>query len=86
MRKLPIFSILLSILIVACTAEKTSTKLSDSIRINQIGFYPNSVKQFIVADLEVTSFDRFPISLMNWSIKSSRILVDISYEELATDI
>lgn len=48
---------LLSILIVACTAEKTSTKLSDAIRINQIGFYPNSVKQFIVVDIEVTSFD-----------------------------
>ncbi|SNR63485.1 non-processive endocellulase [Lutibacter agarilyticus] len=57
MRKLPLFSLLLSILIVACTAEKTSTKLSDAIRINQIGFYPNSVKQFVVADLEVTSFD-----------------------------
>ncbi len=57
MRKLSLFTILLSILIVACTNEETSTKLSDTIRINQIGFYPNSIKQFVVADVEVTSFD-----------------------------
>ena len=59
MRKLPLFTILLSVLIVACTTEKTPTKLSDAIRINQIGFYPNSVKQFVVADIEELDEEKY---------------------------
>ncbi|MCP4883168.1 MAG: cellulase [Flavobacteriales bacterium] len=39
-----------------CDSKKGSAKISDQIRINQIGFYPSSVKQFTVIDTDATSF------------------------------
>ena len=42
----------------ACQSPKTAKTIdSDSIRINQIGYYPGSVKQFAVVDIEATKFD-----------------------------
>jgi len=42
----------------ACQSPKTVKKSnSEAIRINQIGFYPESVKQFLVADMEAIKFD-----------------------------
>ena len=39
-----------------CNSNKESAKISDQIRINQIGFYPSSVKQFTIVDSEASSF------------------------------
>ena len=44
-------------LVVSCKTKKDETTLSEAIRINQVGFYPNAVKQFVVADLEVSAFE-----------------------------
>ena len=42
----------------ACQSPKTAkTTDSEAIRINQIGYYPASVKQFAVADLAASTFD-----------------------------
>ena len=44
--------------LVACQSTKTIKKAdSGAIRINQIGYYPESVKQFLVVDLEASKFD-----------------------------
>ena len=56
MRKISYFAILTVILLVSCESKQNETTLSDAIRINQIGFYPNSVKQFVVADFEASFF------------------------------
>ena len=40
----------------ACDSNKQSAKISDQIRINQLGFYPSSVKEFTAIDLEASSF------------------------------
>lgn len=57
MRKLTVLAILSIILLVSCKSRQPETTLSEAIRINQIGFYPNSVKQFVVADLEASLFE-----------------------------
>jgi len=57
MKKYSILVVLVVIIIVSCDLKKVETTFSDAIRINQIGFYPNSVKQFVVADFEATSFN-----------------------------
>ncbi len=52
-----IFSLIVSALLFASlgsTIEETSS--SDKIRINQLGFYPNSMKQFLVTDTEAGTF------------------------------
>jgi endoglucanase len=42
----------------ACQSPKTAkTNDSEAIRINQIGFYPGSVKQFTVIDMEASKYD-----------------------------
>jgi len=42
----------------ACQSTKTiNNPDSESIRINQIGYYPESVKQFTVVDLDASKFD-----------------------------
>lgn len=56
MRKYSILLLLTLIISVSCDSKKVETTFSDVIRMNQIGFYPASVKQFVVADLEATSF------------------------------
>ena len=65
MKKTSFFSILTIILLVSCDSKKNETTLSEAIRINQIGFYPNSVKQFIVADVRAES-QQATISSKNW--------------------
>lgn len=50
MNKISLFSLLLAILITSCISEKLQTTLSEAIRINQLGFYPNSVKQFVLVE------------------------------------
>ncbi|MBG7630865.1 MAG: glycoside hydrolase family 9 protein [Bacteroidetes bacterium] len=57
MKKISFFVILTAILVVSCKSKQQETTLSEAIRINQIGFYPNSVKQFVVADVEASSFE-----------------------------
>lgn len=57
MKKVAFLTILFALIISSCTIKKPSAIVSDSIRINQIGFYPNSVKQFVVADIPVSSFE-----------------------------
>ena len=57
MKKYSILVFLVAIIVVSCDSKKVETTFNNAIRINQIGFYPNSVKQFVVADLEVSSFD-----------------------------
>ena len=47
------------ILMLSCEIKKNETVLTDAIRINQVGFYPNATKQFIIADLKVSSFEIF---------------------------
>jgi len=39
-----------------CVSEKEEKDTSDQIRINQIGFYPESVKQFALVDTEAKAF------------------------------
>lgn len=44
--------------LVSCkTSQKDPLKVSDQIRLNQVGYYPSSVKEFILADLSGTGFD-----------------------------
>ncbi|MFD1293664.1 glycoside hydrolase family 9 protein [Lutibacter holmesii] len=56
MRKVYFLAILLIVIMSSCTTKTTSTTLSEAIRINQVGFYPNSVKQFVVASNNGTNF------------------------------
>lgn len=44
------------IFLYGCDSKKESAKISDQIRINQLGFYPSSVKEFTVIDLNANSF------------------------------
>jgi endoglucanase len=44
--------------LLACQSPKNINEIdSSNIRVNQIGFYPGSVKQFIVVDMNVSKFD-----------------------------
>ena len=47
-----------SILLLSCSAPELPLpgENSKQIRINQLGYYPQSVKEFVVADLDATSF------------------------------
>ena len=51
---LPLFIILL----VSCKPSMNVEEFhqTDQIRINQLGYYPQSIKEFVVADLEASSF------------------------------
>ncbi len=55
MKKLIALSTFVLLFAYACDSKK-GAKISDQIRINQIGFYPNSVKQFTIVDSKATSF------------------------------
>ncbi len=53
MKKTAFLSFILAFALFACNCpQPTETTISDNIRINQLGYYPNSVKQFILADVE----------------------------------
>ena len=55
MRKI-VTIISLIVLATSCNTVVKKVSISDNIRINQVGFYPNSTKQFVVADIPATSF------------------------------
>lgn len=57
MKKYSILVLLVLVISVSCSSKKAETTFSEAIRINQIGFYPTSVKQFVVADMDATLFD-----------------------------
>ena len=49
---------LFATLLISCQAkEKDPIKVSDQIRLNQVGYHPSAVKEFILADLSGTGFD-----------------------------
>lgn len=56
MRKSIALSALALLFAYACDSNKGSAKISDQIRINQIGFYPSSVKQFTITDIKAKTF------------------------------
>ena len=59
MKKIIVFASLL-LAITACSFNKSSEKelpISDQIRINQLGFYPASIKQFLLVDTFATKFN-----------------------------
>ncbi|MGA9269519.1 MAG: glycoside hydrolase family 9 protein, partial [Lutimonas sp.] len=47
---------LLSLLFIQCESEKLPLETSNSIRLNQIGYYPGSVKEFVLVDQTAGSF------------------------------
>ena len=56
MRKMLALSAIILMITNACDSKKVSAKISDQIRINQIGFYPSSVKQFTIVDTKASDF------------------------------
>ena len=56
MQKIILLSIVLGFFLAGCVSQKKEKNPSDQIRINQVGFYPESVKQFVLADYEAKSF------------------------------
>ncbi|MEL4457305.1 glycoside hydrolase family 9 protein [Lutimonas vermicola] len=56
MKKLIALSAIVLMFIASCDSKKGSAKISDQIRINQIGFYPSSAKQFTLVDTKASSF------------------------------
>ncbi len=56
MKKIIAFGVLVLILVYSCESNKKTAKISDQIRINQIGFYPASVKQFTIVDTKASAF------------------------------
>lgn len=53
------FSIILSIITLfsACKTAETNTEPSDLIRLNQVGYYPNSTKEFVVIGKSAGKFE-----------------------------
>ena len=56
MKNILSLSALILILLYSCDSNKKTAKISDRIRINQIGFYPASVKQFTITDTKAAAF------------------------------
>lgn len=56
MKILLVFCSALLILTASCNSGSSKAKISDQIRINQLGYYPTSVKQFTIVDTEASSF------------------------------
>lgn len=46
----------ISVVVISCTPIKKKDLDTNPIRVNQLGFYPESVKQFILADIEGESY------------------------------
>jgi len=55
-KKISILSILALSLIFGCTSEKEIIPNAEMFRLNQLGYYPNSVKQFVVADMPAQAY------------------------------
>lgn len=56
MKKILSLGLLCLALVYACESKKKTAKITDLIRINQIGFSPASVKEFVLVDTEASSF------------------------------
>lgn len=56
MKKNFLLVILVGYFLSGCVSEKEEKDGSDQIRINQIGFYPESVKQFVLVETEAKTF------------------------------
>jgi endoglucanase len=56
MKNILSLSALILVLLYSCDSNKKTAKISDQIRINQIGFYPSSVKQFTITDVNASTF------------------------------
>ncbi len=48
--------VLLSLVYFACETDKSILGTTESIRLNQVGYYPESVKEFILADQKASAF------------------------------
>ena len=44
------------VFLIQCQEEKAPLPISDDIRLNQIGYYPESTKEFILADQIASTF------------------------------
>lgn len=82
------YPVLFILLMASCmsSVNMEDFKQSDQVRINQLGYYPSSLKEFVVADLEASSFilvneqgqKVFKGSLKNmgsWDISGEHILM-----------
>ena len=56
MKRLLAFCPTLFFFTASCNSDTTKAKISDQIRINQLGYYPASVKQFTIVDTEASAF------------------------------
>lgn len=58
MKKTIFLSLILAFALFSCKGpQPQNTIVSEVIRINQIGYYPHSVKEFVLADIEGESFE-----------------------------
>jgi endoglucanase len=57
MKQILTYLIIVTVFLAGCESPQTTEKSSDFIRLNQIGYYPGSVKQFVVVDTTVSSFE-----------------------------
>jgi len=56
MKKNFVLAVIVGLFLIGCVSDKENKIPSDQIRINQIGFYPESVKQFALVDTEAKTF------------------------------
>lgn len=58
MRNFKLFVIIFAVVLFACQSSRNVKEADvEAIRINQLGYYPGSVKQFALADISAVSFD-----------------------------
>lgn len=48
--------VVISLLFINCQTEKRALKTTESIRLNQIGYYPASAKEFVLVDSDAQNF------------------------------
>ena len=87
MKNLQSFALLLVLILFSCESQnKKSLVVSDQIRLNQVGYYPQGTKEFIVADTPAKSFNVidqdqntvFSGELLNkgtWSTSGEKVLM-----------
>ena len=47
----------MGLLLYSCSMDSAEKTNSDAIRLNQIGYYPTSIKQFVLADTKASKFE-----------------------------
>ena len=59
MKNLPFLLTLIVTVLSSCTTSAPAPEADkyQNIRFNQVGYYPKSIKEFVVADYEATSFN-----------------------------